>query len=741
MAPRPLPSAPAVSSTAVPDSPPPRPHAASPLRETLELLASMRFAIALLCVISIAAVVGTVVEQRQPQIAYVNQFGPFWAEVFGKLGLHAVYGTWWFVLIMAFLVVSTSLCIARNAPKILQDLRSFKETLHLNSLKVIPHRAEGRSDEAPAAATARIESALAAAGWRLKAQQRSGGTLVAAKKGARNRIGYLLAHSAIVLICLGGLADGDLMIRAQMWAQGLRPYVGGPQSDLSSPSHRLSVDNPAFRGNLQVAEGQRNSYAVLNLTDGLLLQPLPFEIELKSFRVEFHDAGMPKRFVSEVVVHDNGQQIPATIIVNKPLVHRGIAIYQSDFSDGGSRVKLRSWMLATGAPGPEIAGAVGGSQPLPAELSGEQPLALELEDLREINVENLGEADDPQRAASHPAASAPGLERLLGAADKTDKPRNMHNVGPVVVYKLRDPANQAREFRNYMLPIELDGQRVFLLGQRNSPSEDFSYLRIPADERGSMEGWMRLRAALADPQARALAAQRYVARALPGARAELAPRMVQTAERVLGLFAGATPPRGARDGNRAPGGLAAVSQDIEGGVPADQREQTANALMPMLKGALFELVDVSRQRAGLPAQKEDDAGLAFNSQALLSLSDSFFYGSPAVLALADYRKVQASVFQVARAPGQNVVYLGALLLIAGVFCMLFVRERRLWIWVADAPDAAAGARITMALTANRQTMDVDREFEGLVRGLMPAVETLHTPGSSPSHDIQAAEAA
>ncbi|TAL19769.1 MAG: cytochrome c biogenesis protein ResB [Aquabacterium sp.] len=699
----------------------------------------MRFAIALLCVICIAAIVGTVVEQRQPQIAYVNQFGPFWAEVFGKLGLHAVYGTWWFLVIMAFLVLSTSLCIARNTPKILHDLRTFKETLQLHSLKVIPHRAEGRSDETPAAATSRVEAALAAAGWRMKAQQREGGTLVAAKKGARNRIGYLLAHSAIVLICLGGLVDGDLVIRLQMWAQGLRPYVPGPQADLSSPEHRLGVGNPAFRGNLQVAEGQRNGYAVLNLTDGLLLQPLPFEIELKSFRVEFHDAGPPKRFVSEVVVHDGEQRIPATIIVNKPLIHRGIAIYQSDFSDGGSQVRLRSWLLATGTPGPEIAGTVGDSQPLPAPLSGEQPLALELDDLREINVEDLGAAEDPQQAASHPAAaaSASGLARLLGAADKTDKPRNMHNVGPVLVYKLRDQANQAREFRNYMLPIELDGQRVFLLGQRNSPSEDFSYLRIPADENGSMEGWMRLRAALVDPQARALAAQRYVQRALPGTRADLAPRMVQTAERVLGLFAGAVLPRGAREGNRAPGGLAAISQDIEGGVPEGQRESTANALMPMLRGALFELVDVSREHAGLPAQKQDDAGLAFNTQALLSLSDSFFYGSPAVLAMSDFRKVQASVFQVARAPGQSVVYLGALLLAAGVFCMLFVRERRLWIWVAPHPDA--GARITMALTSNRQTLEVDREFEGLVRGLVPVVQTLHTPGST-THP-QAAEAA
>ncbi|MFM7027025.1 MAG: cytochrome c biogenesis protein ResB, partial [Limnohabitans sp.] len=84
-----------------------------------ELLASMRFAIALLTVICIASVIGTVLKQHEPLPNYVNQFGPFWAEVFNALSLYSVYSAWWFLLILAFLVTSTSLCIARNTPKIL----------------------------------------------------------------------------------------------------------------------------------------------------------------------------------------------------------------------------------------------------------------------------------------------------------------------------------------------------------------------------------------------------------------------------------------------------------------------------------------------------------------------------------------------------------------------------------------------------------------------------------------------
>src|SRR5689334_16305336 len=88
-------------------------------RDAVELVSSMRFSISLLTTICIASVVGTVVRQHEPYNNYVNQFGPFWADVFGATGLYTVYSTWWFLLILGFLVVSTSLCIVRNAPKVL----------------------------------------------------------------------------------------------------------------------------------------------------------------------------------------------------------------------------------------------------------------------------------------------------------------------------------------------------------------------------------------------------------------------------------------------------------------------------------------------------------------------------------------------------------------------------------------------------------------------------------------------
>jgi cytochrome c biogenesis protein len=113
----------------------------------------------------------------------------------------------------------------------------------------------------------------------------------------------------------------------------------------------------------------------------------------------------------------------------------------------------------------------------------------------------------------------------------------------------------------------------------------------------------------------------------------------------------------------------------------------------------------------------------FMTQAVLSLSDSFYYPAPVMAQLASFEQKQASVFQVARAPGKTLVYLGSVLLIIGVFAMLYVRERRLWIWIQD--DGTGGTKLSAALSTTRKTLDADQEFEHLKAALLatPGVPT------------------
>ena len=678
-------------------------------RSGMELLSSMRFAIALLTVICIASVIGTVIKQHEPAVNYTNQFGPFWADLFLALKLNAVYSAWWFLIILAFLVISTSLCILRNTPKFLADIRNYKENIREGSLKAFHHKAEGPLAQAPEAEAQRIGQMLAGGGWKVKLQERDTptgkGWMVAAKAGAANKIGYIAAHSAIVLICLGGLFDGDLFVRALTWFGGKTVYSGGGFVSEVKPEHRLPANNPTFRGNLVVSEGTVSSTAILSQSDGILLQELPFAVELKKFIVEYYPTGMPKLFASDIVIHDKetGESKEERIEVNHPASYRGVQIYQSSFDDGGSRVKLKALPMAGGAKSFEVEGTIGSSSQI---TNGDEKLTLEYTALRVINVENMTNDAGGSGADVRKVDLRQALSSRLGAADKTPTQREMRNVGPSITYKLRDEAGQAREFHNYMLPVDTgDGTPVFLLGVRTATSEPFRYLRLPADEDGSMEGFVRLRAALHDPAMRERAVRRYVLKAVDPQRPELVEQLTASASRAVGLFAGAE-----TVGGRQVSGLQAISDFMETAVPEAERERAAEVLLRILNGTLLELSALARETQGKPPLVESEATARFMTQAVLALSDISLYPAPVTFQLEDFTQVQASVFQVARAPGKNVVYLGCLLLILGVFAMLYVRERRLWVWVA--PDGT-GAKATMALSTNRKTLDADREFEQL----------------------------
>ncbi|MCY7315588.1 MAG: cytochrome c biogenesis protein ResB [Rubrivivax sp.] len=699
------------------------------VRDAIELLSSMRFSISLLTVICIASVIGTVVKQNEPLNNYVNQFGPFWADVFGRVNLYTVYSAPWFLLILAFLVLSTSLCIARNLPKIIADWQQYKEGLREQSLQAFAHKGQAVVAEAPAAALQRVSDLLIAQGWRAKVQTRDHGVMLAARKGRSNKIGYLAAHSSIVLICVGGLLDGDLVVKAQMALLGKSTFAGGGLIAEVPPEHRLSVNNPTFRGNLFVPEGARAGVAVLNMPDGVVLQDLPFDVELKKFVVEYYATGMPKLFASEIVIHDRktGSKAEHRVEVNKPAFHDGVAIYQSSFDDGGSRVKLRGLPLGLGKPF-EIEGNIGGKTELVSNgPRGEEKVTLEFATLRLINVENMGGGVGARGAAGDSSGAdvrkvdlVNSIESRLGAGHKAAKEKVLQNVGPSITYRLRDAAGQAREYQNYMAPVPLEGSSVFLIGVRDNPQDSFRYLRVPADENSQIDGWLRLRQALDDPGLRDQAAHRYVAIAAPADKPELVEQLTATTRRALGLFAGAEKGKAPNTLTQTLSGLQALADFMETSVPEGERLRVSEVLLRILNGSLFELLNLTREQAGLQPLKPGPEAERFMTQAVTSLSDSYFYPAPLIFQLSDFTQVQASVFQVARAPGKTLVYLGCGALILGIFMMLYVRDRRLWVWLQAAPGTSDGVttRISTALSSTRRTLDGDAEFDRLKSALL-----------------------
>ena len=658
--------------------------------DVFELLGSMRFAVSLLMFICVASLIGTVLQQNQPATSYIDQFGPFWFAVFDQFSIWHIYNSWWFLLIMAFLVVSTSICLIRNAPKMVRDARSFREYIRTSSLRSFHHRVEATPDLSPEESLSRMQQWLNGHGYKYKLRQDGEGVLVAAKKGSANRLGYIFAHAAIVVICIGGLLDSELPVRLQVWLADKQPITENMLISEVPESGRLSPFNPSFRANMLVPEGARSSSGIISVENGVLVQPLPFTLKLNKFIVDYYSTGMPSSFKSEVEVTDpeTGKSFNQTIEVNEPLRFKGVTVYQSSFDDGGSKLQLVGYPLVGSDNAPiEFDSAVGKATQISVG-EGPQKTSVEIDfsGLRVINVENLtGDAEPQPKAVMEHVASVTGS--AAGA-----KNENLRNVGPSVQYRIIGRDGQAHEYTNYMLPMVLDGSSVFLAGVRESASQPYRYIRIPADADHSVVEFMDLRAALLDPALVSEAAQRFADKNASG---EMQDSLLQKAA------------HGALDTFSRAGFNGIIER-----VPEQDREKVLGFAVPMIQLTLSELRDIVRERKGKPAVQHDgvegreaDKWIQMSLLALANLPD---YPAPVFMSLKNFEHVEASVFQVARSPGKNTVYLGSLFLVIGVFSMFYIRDRRIWIWIK--PEGS-GSKLLAAMTSQRRTLDFNHEFD------------------------------
>jgi len=174
----------------------------------------MSFAVSMLVFLGIASVIGTILKQNEPYENYIVKFGQFWFDFFEKIGLYDVYHSVWFLIILLFLVISTTLCITKNTPIILKDFLLFKDSLEEKSLLSFSHHLVLKNKKK--VNLSQVIHYLKQANFKVKEKSKDNGDiLIVAKKGNYQRLGYIFTHVGVVVICLGGLLDGNLIFKAQ----------------------------------------------------------------------------------------------------------------------------------------------------------------------------------------------------------------------------------------------------------------------------------------------------------------------------------------------------------------------------------------------------------------------------------------------------------------------------------------------------------------------------------------------
>ncbi len=633
----------------------------------------MRFAVSLLSLLGVASVIGTVLQQNQQPTDYVVKFGPFWSEIFGFLGLYDVYASGWFVLIMIFLVLSTGLCLWRNIPPFVREMKSFRVNAGKKSLASMKHTALIGGGLSPEIAARYLN----VQGFSSKTVEREDGSvLVAAKKGAMNKWGYIFAHAAIIVICLGGLIDSNLLLKAGMLTGRIVPDNDSMFAKDFKPESILGSGNISFRGNVNITEGQSADVVFLNADKGMLVQDLPFSVELKKFHIDFYNTGMPKDFASDLVVTDkaSGRKTEKTIRVNHPLTVDGITIYQASFADGGSGLKFKVWNLGNPGRTPAEMDAVSMSA-FPLNLGSEQ-YRLEFDQFTAMNVEDMSAPQEKGKL---------NFQTAINDVRSVRQDKKFTNIGPSIVYRIRDKAGQAVEYKNYMLPVKQEEDYFYITGTRTGLEQQYRWLRIPMDGSGSIDTFMALREHLSNPEVR----KRVIAVSAAGAPENIRAVFNQAAENTLAIF--------------AKGGYLALNDYLEKNIPPAEQEKMQGFFYQILYGAMNVLLDDTIKTYQLPDWQPGEARNRFLLNSMDAYTGLTEYPAPVLLQLNGYKEVRSSGLQMTRAPGASLVYLGSVLLVLGTVFMFYIREKRAWVLFDK-----DGVRFSMS--SSRSERDLQKEF-------------------------------
>ena len=617
----------------------------------------MRFAITMFSFVAIASIIGTVLKQNEPYESYLIKLGQFWFEIFKILGLYNVYQAFWFLLILIFLIISTSLCVYRNTPKIISDYRKFQDKVQEKSLLSFKHSYKLTYKKFD---NSRFEEILLKNKFRFKKKiLRNGDELYSAKRGEFQKLGYIFTHLAIIVISIGGLFDGNLVFKVQE-SLGLKNIIIDdiPLKEIDSSS-RLSESNFSYRAQMLLAEGEKQEVAVLRAKEGYLIQELPFSIALKDFRIKHYSTGQPKSFESDLLVEDKktGKVITETISVNKPLTVNGITIYQSDFQDGGSKLDLRVWDLHSNQSFVPMASEIFKTNKL---VYDDQNFNVEFNDFRKFNILEIEDG----------------------------KKKKLKNVGPNFIYKIRNESGQAVEYQTYQFPMIVGGTSFFMSGMRTTPQDEFRYIKIPADANGELTGFLKFRSLITSPKQVSESIDKVIKETSSNKVIDI--NLFKTSiSKVTNSF--------------LEGGYSQIANLIDQDITVSKQEEIANSYIKIIFLVSNEIIKNYKIE-----NKDDDSFIlddssSFIQDSLNAYSDSFFYGIPMFFELKDYQHIQASGLQLTKSPGQVWVYIGSIMLVLGIFCMIYIQDVRLWIIKYKKTK-----KIVVAMTTNRQHYDFDK---------------------------------
>ena len=274
-------------------------------RRLWQTMSSIKTGVILLIVVVIFSAAGTVILQRPTTDAEDIQraYSPQMLRILDSLGLTDVFHSWWFVLLLvlvSFSIVAASIQRFPNSWRFFsrpykRPDESFRKTLATQVQIPIENLFSGLDA---------AENVFRNAGFHAERVERDHQPSIFGERNRMSEMAVYIVHASLLLIFLGGIVDA-------LW--GWRGYL------------------PLTRSQ------QSNSIEMRDKSVRLL----PFSVRCDEAGQENYQDGTPKKWWSKLAVVENGQEVlRKEIVVNDPLVYRGVRFYQSSYGSTGKIDRL-----------------------------------------------------------------------------------------------------------------------------------------------------------------------------------------------------------------------------------------------------------------------------------------------------------------------------------------------------------------------------------------------------------------
>lgn len=303
-------------------------------RKFWQLISSIKTGVILLIVVVIVSAAGTVILQRPMTEADEMQraYSPEMLRILDATGLTNVFHAWWFVT----LLVLVSLCIVAASIERFPNAwryfaRPYKAT-DASFRRVLPTQKQiAIQDEQRGLIAA--ERALRDSGFRPERIDDGKTVSFFAEKNRLSEMAVYIVHASLLLIFLGGIIDGMF---------GWTGFVS-----LTNGQQVQSIETRAGA-----------------------IKDLSFTVRCDGAGQENYADGSPKKWWSKLAVLENNREVlRKEIVVNDPLVYRGVRFYQASYGETGKVDKLLLTATSKDGKSQDIGLAVGGTVNLDADTS------------------------------------------------------------------------------------------------------------------------------------------------------------------------------------------------------------------------------------------------------------------------------------------------------------------------------------------------------------------------------------